>query len=70
MIPPKLTDEIERWIKEKKYGNIQINFSGGKIVNVNRTESFKVEVIWAGAPKATVSIAEISKAATSIAVDE
>lgn len=52
MIPPKLTDEISRWIKEKKYGNIQINFSGGKIVNVNRTESFKVELIWAEAPKA------------------
>ena len=53
MIPPKLTEEIQRWIKEKKYGNIQINFSGGKIVNVNRTESFKVEVIWAECPKAT-----------------
>ena len=50
MIPPKLTSEIERWISEKKYGNIQINFSGGKIVNVNRTESFKVEVIWADLP--------------------
>ena len=53
MIPPKLRDKIERWIREKKYGNIQINFSGGKIVNVNRTESFKVEVIWVDAPKAT-----------------
>jgi len=51
MIPPKLASEIERWIREKKYGNIQINFSGGKIVNVNRTESFKVEVIWAELPK-------------------
>jgi hypothetical protein len=69
MIPPKLTAEIERWIQEKKYGNIQINFSGGKIVNVNRTESFKVEVIWAESSKPTVSIAEFSKAATSIAVD-
>jgi hypothetical protein len=53
MIPPKLTEEIERWIREKKYGNIQVNFSGGKIVNVNRTESFKVEVIWVDAPKAS-----------------
>jgi hypothetical protein len=69
MIPPKLVSEIERWISEKKYGNIQINFSGGKIVNVNRTESFKVEVIWVGAPKPTDSIAEFSKAATSMAVD-
>jgi hypothetical protein len=43
MIPQKLLDEISRWIRDKKYGNIQINFSGGKIVNVNRTESFKVD---------------------------
>lgn len=45
MIPKKLTEEIERWISEKKYGNLQINFAGGKIVNVNRNESFKVESI-------------------------
>lgn len=63
MIPPKLTSEIERWIKDKKYGNIQINFSGGKIVNVNRTESFKVEVIWVDAPKAsgTASFSAVGK---------
>lgn len=63
MIPPKLTDEISRWIKEKKYGNIQINFSGGKIVNVNRTESFKVEVIWADASvvKADASFGPVGK---------
>ena len=56
MIPPKLTEEIERWIREKKYGNIQVNFSGGKIVNVNRTESFKVEVIWVDAPKSPATV--------------
>ena len=63
MIPPKLTDEISRWIKEKKYGNIQINFSGGKIVNVNRTESFKVEVIWSQAPqeKSTAELSVVGK---------
>ena len=55
MIPPKLSAEIERWIKDKKYGNIQINFSGGKIVNVNRTESFKVEVFWVDAPKSVAT---------------
>ena len=55
MIPPKLTDEIERWIRDKKYGNIQVNFSGGRIVNVNRTESFKVEVIWVDIPKVSES---------------
>jgi hypothetical protein len=67
MIPPKLTAEIERWIKEKKYGNIQINFSGGKIVNVNRTESFKVEVIWVDAPKPTEGIIDFSNVGKSIA---
>jgi hypothetical protein len=67
MIPPKLTDEITRWIKEKKYGNIQINFSGGKIVNVNRTESFKVEVIWAEASKSTTGSMEFTLAGKSLA---
>ena len=45
MIPKKLTDEISRWMFEKKYGNLQINFAGGKIVNVNRAESIKVEML-------------------------
>ena len=49
MIPKKLVDEIERWISEKKYGNIQINFSGGKIVNVNRAESIKIEMLFSNA---------------------
>ena len=43
MIPKKLVEEILRWINEKRYGNLQINFAGGKIVNVNRAESIKVE---------------------------
>lgn len=45
MIPRKLIQEIERWIREEKFGNIQINFSGGRITNVNRSESMKVESI-------------------------
>ena len=61
MIPPKLRDEIERWVREKKYGNIQINFSGGKIVNVNRTESFKVEVIWVDSPRLNVDSTATTK---------
>ncbi len=43
MIPRKLLEEINLWIEEKRYGNLQINFSAGKIVNVNRTESIKVD---------------------------
>lgn len=43
MIPKNLLDEINLWINEKKYGSLQINFSGGKIANVNRAESVKVE---------------------------
>jgi hypothetical protein len=70
MIPPKLSSEIEKWIKDKKYGNIQINFSGGKIVNVNRTESFKVEVIWVDAPKPQESTISFSKGGISEAVAE
>lgn len=48
MIPKKLLDEINRWISEKRYGNIQINFQAGKIVNVNRTESIKIEMLVTG----------------------
>lgn len=45
MIPKKLLEEINRWVDGKKYGNLQINFAGGKIVNVNRAESIKVEFL-------------------------
>lgn len=48
MIPKSLLDEIKRWIIEKRYGNIQINFQGGKIVNVNRVESIKIEMLVVG----------------------
>ena len=43
MIPKKLLEEIQRWISEKRYGSLQINFQDGKIVNVNRTQSIKVD---------------------------
>jgi hypothetical protein len=45
MIPKKLVDEINRWISEGRYGNLQINFAGGKILNVNRVESIKIDMI-------------------------
>lgn len=48
MIPRKLLDEIEIWIKCKKFGNIQINFNEGRIVNVNRVESVKVTQLGEG----------------------
>lgn len=45
MIPRKLKEEIERWMDEGKYGHLQINFEGGKIRNVNRVESIKIEFV-------------------------
>jgi len=57
MIPKKLLEEINRWIDDKRYGNLQINFSGGKIVNVNRTESIKVDML-VNIPNGTISISE------------
>ena len=45
MIPSRLREEIETWIREKKYGHLQLNFACGKILNVNRTESIKVEYL-------------------------
>jgi hypothetical protein len=56
MIPKPLLEEINRWINDKKYGNLQINFSGGKILNVNRVESLKVETLGAiGGASASIS---------------
>lgn len=49
MIPKKLLDEINRWMNDRKYGSIQINFSDGKIMNVNRVESIKIEFLNADA---------------------
>ena len=59
MIPQKLDEEISRWIKEKKYRNIQINFAGGKIVNINRLESLKLETI--GIPCVTTTVTTFVK---------
>jgi len=47
MIPKKLLEEIELWMQEKRYGNLQINFSGGKIINFNRLQSVKMECLGA-----------------------
>jgi hypothetical protein len=45
VIPKKLSDEIKRWMDEKRYGSLQINFQDGKIVNVNMVQSMKVDAI-------------------------
>jgi len=39
MIPPQILKELEYWIKTQKFGNIQINFNKGRIVNYNLQES-------------------------------
>ena len=64
MIPKSMLDEINRWIVEKRYGNLQINFSGGKIVNFNRFESVKLEVKFMEVKSAS---ANISEAGTTLA---
>ena len=48
MIPKRLADEISSWINDKRYGHLQINFSAGKIVNINRTESLRIEQLESG----------------------
>jgi len=45
VIPKGLMDEIKRWIKDGLYGHLQINFSGGKIMSVNRVQTCKVEML-------------------------
>ena len=42
MIPKRLLEEIQRWIDQKKYGDISIKFNAGHIVHMTRTESLKV----------------------------
>lgn len=42
MIPAHVLAEIEMWIKEKKYGNLILNFQSGHIWNFHRNESIKV----------------------------
>lgn len=51
MIPRRLVQEIEDWAKNKRYGHLQINFAEGKIVNVNRVESFKVTYVVGETPQ-------------------
>ena len=45
MIPARLRDEIETWMREGRYGHLQVNFANGKIVNVNRVESIRMDII-------------------------
>ncbi len=58
MIPKSMLDEINRWIDQKKFGNLQINFSGGKIVNFNRFESVKLEIKFNNPTSGTLTISE------------
>ena len=44
-VPRKLLDELESWITLRKFGSLHINFQDGKIVNVNRVESIKVDML-------------------------
>lgn len=40
-------------MQEGRYGNLQINFANGKIVNVNRSESFRVDLTITGVSSPT-----------------
>lgn len=56
MIPKKLLDEISRWMDEARYGSLQINFQAGKIVNVNKVESLKVDMLMVNNIETKVSV--------------
>jgi len=58
LVPKKLIEEIERWIGEKKFGHLQINFSEGRIVNVNRVESIRLTMIGTSIGEATITKVE------------
>jgi len=56
LIPKKLLNEIQLWMDEGRYGRIQINFSGGKIINYNITQSLKVDLIFSNSPDTKVTV--------------
>lgn len=49
LIPKPVIEEIEKWMKAKKYGNISLNFKDGVIKSVNISESCIVGNIGNGA---------------------
>ena len=61
MIPKKLIEEINRWMTEGKYGNLQINFAAGKILNINRVESVKIDLIFTNNPSMNIDCTTSSK---------
>lgn len=44
-IPKSVQDELAYWIKGGKYGHLKINFMSGRIMNMTRVESVKVDPI-------------------------
>lgn len=44
-IPKSLINELYYWFRNRGYGNLTINFSGGKIMNMKRIENVKVDPI-------------------------
>jgi hypothetical protein len=41
-IPPEVKRHMEMWAKEKKFGNIQLNYVNGVIKSFNTAESLRV----------------------------
>lgn len=54
MIPKQLSNEITKWMDEGRYGKIEINFSAGKIVNYNVTQSLKVDLVFTNNPETKI----------------
>lgn len=42
VIIDQIIDRVVKWMDQKKYGNIQINFAAGRVSNVNMNESVKL----------------------------
>jgi len=38
----QIVERVVKWMEQKKYGNIQINFAAGRVSNVNMNESVKL----------------------------
>jgi len=38
----RIVEEVVKWMSQRKYGNIQINFFAGGVSNINLNESVKI----------------------------
>lgn len=62
MIPKSITDEINKWMTGRFYGSIQINFRDGKIENMNKTQSVRLDDLKTSNPETKIVMTTVTRA--------